>query len=162
MDFGLSCLRIHCDTQTSWMSNYKTVPVHFLTHYLRILLLSSRFCSRGKSLILYIFITLGFFVKISFTPLLFHAGGCLGCSKKRTRSRSYSLFAWSAGFFAKMVWHSKNLQTLSKSSIKLVFFRIFSEFVQFCQKNSSPDQLNELKLTILLLLTPKPSLDTKQ
>ena len=138
MDFGLSCLRIHCDTQTSWMSNYKTVPVHFLTHYLRILLLSSRFCSRGKSLILYIYFTLGFLAKISFTPLLFHAGGCLGCSKKRTRSRSYNLFAWSAVFFfAKMVWHSKNLQKLSKSSIKLVFFRICSEFFNFVRKTAA-------------------------
>ena len=57
------------------------------------------------------------------------------------------------GFLAKMVWHSKNLQKLSKSCIKLVFFRLFSEFVQFWLKNSSLNQLDEIKLTILLLLT---------
>jgi hypothetical protein len=60
-----------------------------------------------------------------------------------------------------MEWHSKNLQKLSKSIEKLLFFRIFSEFVQFWLENSSSNQLDELKLTILLLLTPKPSLEAK-
>ena len=62
-------------------------------------------------------------------------------------------------FSAKMEWHSKNLQKLSKSSEKLLLFRIFSEFVQFWLENSNPNQLGELKLTILLLLTPNPSLE---
>ena len=45
--------------------------------------------------------------------------------------------------------------------IQLVFFMIFSEFVQFWLENSRLDQLDELKLTILLLLTPKPSLEVE-
>jgi hypothetical protein len=61
-------------------------------------------------------------------------------------------------FSVEMEWHSKNLQKLSKSTAKLLFFRIFSEFVQFWLGNRGPNQLDELKLTILLLLTPKPSL----
>jgi hypothetical protein len=61
-------------------------------------------------------------------------------------------------FFSKNGMTFKNLQKLSKSSEKILFFRIFSEFVQFWLKNSNPNQLDELKLTILLLLIPKLSL----
>ena len=64
-------------------------------------------------------------------------------------------------FSAKMERHSKNLQKLSKSSEKLLFFRIFSEFVQFWLENSGPNQLDDLKLTILLLLTPMLSLEVE-
>ena len=42
--------------------------------------------------------TLGFLVKISFTQLLYHPGGCLGCPEKQTSSRNYNLFVWSAVF----------------------------------------------------------------
>ena len=59
-------------------------------------------------------------------------------------------------FFSQNGMTFKNLQKLSKSSEKLLFFRIFSKFVQFCLENSGPNQLGELKLTILLLLTPNP------
>ena len=48
-----------------------------------------------------------------------------------------------------------------KSSEKLLFFWIFSEFVQFWLENSGPNQLDELKWIILLLLTPKPSLEAE-
>ena len=48
--------------------------------------------------------TLGFLAKISFTPLLYHPGGCLGCPEKRTRSRNYNFFVWSAVFQPK--WNS--------------------------------------------------------
>ena len=41
-------------------------------------------------------ITLGFLAEISFTPLLYHPGGCLGCPEKGTRSRNYDLFVRSA------------------------------------------------------------------
>jgi hypothetical protein len=65
-------------------------------------------------------------------------------------------------FSVKMEWHSKNLQKLSKSSEKLLFLGIFSEFVQFWLENSSPNQLDKLKWIILLLLTPKPSLEVQK
>ena len=42
--------------------------------------------------------TLGFLAEISFTPLLYHPGGCLGCPEKGTRSRNYNLFVRSAVF----------------------------------------------------------------
>ena len=62
-------------------------------------------------------VTLGFLAKISFTPLLYHPGGCLGCPEKRASSRNYIfLFGLLCCFFAKMEWHSKKLQKLSKSS----------------------------------------------
>ena len=50
------------------------------------------------------------------------------------------------------------VQKLSKSSEKLLFFGILSEFVQFWLEKSGPNQLDELKWIILLLLKPKPSL----
>jgi hypothetical protein len=64
-------------------------------------------------------------------------------------------------FFSQNGITLKNLQKLSKSSEKLLFFRIFSEFVQFWLENSGPNQIGELKLTVLLLLTPKPSLEAE-
>jgi hypothetical protein len=36
--------------------------------------------------------TLGFLAEISFTPLLYHPGGFLGCPEKQTSSRNYNLF----------------------------------------------------------------------
>ena len=62
-------------------------------------------------------------------------------------------------FFSQNGMTFKNLQKLSKSSEKLLFFRIFSEFVQFWLENSGPNQLDELKWIILLLLTPMSSLE---
>jgi hypothetical protein len=38
--------------------------------------------------------TLGFLAKISFTPLLYQPGRCLGCPENRTSSRNYNLFGW--------------------------------------------------------------------
>ena len=42
--------------------------------------------------------TLGFLTEISFTPLLYHPGVCLGCPEKGTRSKNYNLFVRSAVF----------------------------------------------------------------
>ena len=75
-------------------------------------------------------------------------------------SRDLYLFVWSTVFQPK--WNDiKNLQKLSKSSEKLLFFGILSEFVQFWLENSGPNQLDELKWIILLLLKPKPSLEAE-
>ena len=105
--------------------------------------------------------TLGFLAKISFTPLLYHPGRCLGCPEKWKSSRNYNLFVWSAVFQPK--WNDiqksyKNYQNPVKS---YCFFGIFSEFVQSWPKISSPNQLDEIKWIILLLLTPKPSLEAE-
>ena len=64
-------------------------------------------------------------------------------------------------FFSQNGITLKNLQKLSKSSEKLLVFGILSEFVQFWLKNSGPNQLDELKWIILLLLKPKPSLEVE-
>ena len=64
-------------------------------------------------------------------------------------------------FFGQNGMTLKNLQKLSKSSEKLLFFGILSEFVQFWLENSGPNQLDELKWIILLLLKPKPSLEAE-
>ena len=64
-------------------------------------------------------------------------------------------------FFSQNEMTLKNLQKLSKSSEKLLVFGILSEFVQFWLKNSGPNQLDELKWIILLLLKPKPSLEAE-
>jgi hypothetical protein len=63
-----------------------------------------------------------------------------------------------------MLFFSQNGMTFeikSKSSEKLLVFRIFSEFVQFWLENSGSNQLDELKLTMLLLLTTKPFLEAE-
>ena len=62
--------------------------------------------------------TLGFLTEISFTPLLYHPGVCLGCPEKGTRSRNYNLLVWSAVFQPK--WNDiqktfKNYQNPVKS-----------------------------------------------
>ena len=44
--------------------------------------------------------TLGFLAKISFTPLLYHPVGCLGCPEKQTSSRNYDLFVCFLLFFS--------------------------------------------------------------
>ena len=62
-------------------------------------------------------------------------------------------------FSGKMDLHLKNLQKLSKSSEDLLLSRIFLEFVQFWVENRGPNLLDELKLTTLLLLTCKSSLE---
>jgi hypothetical protein len=51
--------------------------------------------------------------------------------------------------------------TMICSMEKLLFFGIFSKFVQFWLENSNPNQLDELKWIILLLLTPKPSIEAE-
>ena len=40
----------------------------------------------------------GFLAEISFTPLLYHPEGCLGCPEKRTSSKNYNLFVLIAVF----------------------------------------------------------------
>ena len=44
----------------------------------------------------YLVSTLGFLAEISFTPLLHHPGGSLGCPERQTSSRNYNLFVLSA------------------------------------------------------------------
>ena len=105
--------------------------------------------------------TLGFLAKISFTPLLYHPGGCLGCPEKQTSSRNYNLFVWSAVFQPKWNDIQKSYKNYQNPLKRYCFFGIFSEFVQFWLENSNPNQLDELKWIILLLLTPKPSLEAK-
>jgi hypothetical protein len=64
-------------------------------------------------------------------------------------------------FFSQNGMTFKKPTKSSKSSKKLLFFGIFSEFVQFWLENSGPNQLDELKWVMLLLLTPKPSLEVE-
>jgi hypothetical protein len=60
------------------------------------------------------------------------------------------------------LFFSQNGMTFKKATkIKLLFIGIFSKFVQFWLENSNPNQLDELKWIILLLLTPKPSLEAE-
>ena len=76
------------------------------------------------------------------------------------RNGQAHLFVWSA-FFSLNGMALKNLQKLTKSIENLLIFRIFSEFVQFWLKDSSQNQLDELNPIILLLLTPKTSLESE-
>ena len=55
--------------------------------------------------------TLGFLAEISFTSLLYHPRGCLGCPEKQIRSRKYNLFVWFAVFQPK--WN--NIQKTYKN-----------------------------------------------
>ena len=75
--------------------------------------------------------TLGFLAEISFTPLLYHPGGCLGCPEKRTSSRNYNLFVWSAVFQPK--WNDikktyKNYQNPVKSYCFLGYYQSLFNF----------------------------------
>ena len=78
--------------------------------------------------------------------------GVLGVQRSR-QAQETIICLFGLLFFSRNRMSFKNLQKWSKSSEKLLFFRIYSEFVQFCQENSGPNQLDELNLTILLLLT---------
>jgi hypothetical protein len=64
-------------------------------------------------------------------------------------------------FFSQNGMTFKKATKLSKSIEKLLLFGIFSKFVQFWLENIGPNQLDELKLAILLLLKPKPSLEAE-
>jgi len=64
-------------------------------------------------------------------------------------------------FFSQNGMTFKKATKLSKSIEKLLFFGIFSKFVQFWLENSGPNQLHELKWIILLLLKPKSSLEAE-
>ena len=75
--------------------------------------------------------TLGFLAEISFTPLLYHPGGCLGCPEKGTRSRNNNLFVKSAVFQSK--WNDvqktyKNHQNPVKSYCFLGYFQSWFNF----------------------------------
>jgi hypothetical protein len=61
------------------------------------------------------------------------------------------------------LFFSQNGMTFKKATKieKLLFFGIFSKFVQFWLENSGPNQLDELKWIKLLLLTPKLSLEAE-
>ena len=48
-----------------------------------------------------------------------------------------------------------------KKPTKIIKIQRKVTVAQFWLENSSPNQLDELKLTILLLLTPKPSLEAE-
>ena len=75
--------------------------------------------------------TLGFLAEISFTPLLYHPGGCLGCPEKKTRSRNYNLFVWSAVFQQKrndIQKTYKNHQNPVKSYFFLGYFQSLFNF----------------------------------
>ena len=70
--------------------------------------------------------TLGFLAKISFTPLSYHPGRCLGCPEKWKSPRNYNLFVWSAVFQPK--WNDirksyKNYQNTLKSYRFLAYFQ---------------------------------------
>ena len=75
--------------------------------------------------------TLGFLAEISFTPLSYHPGGCLGCPEKETRSRNYNLFVRSTVFQSK--WNDvqktyKNHQNPVKSYCVLGYFQSLFNF----------------------------------
>ena len=75
--------------------------------------------------------TLGFLAEISFKPLLYHPGGCLGCPEKWTSSRNYKLFVWSAVFQPK--WNDikktyKNYQNPLKSYCFSGYFQSLFNF----------------------------------
>ena len=78
-----------------------------------------------------IHLTLGFLAEISFTPLLYHPRGCLGCPEKRSSSRNYNLFVWSAVFQPK--WNNiqktyKNHQNPLKSYCFLGYLQSLFNF----------------------------------
>ena len=75
--------------------------------------------------------TLGFLAKISFTPLLYHPGGCLGCPEMWTISRNYNLFVWFAAFQPK--WNDiqksyKSYKNPLKSYCSLGYFQSLFNF----------------------------------
>ena len=79
----------------------------------------------------YVRSTLGFLAEIYFTPLLYHPGGCLGCPEKRSSSRNYNLFVWSAVFQPKcndIQKSYKNYQNPLKSYCFGDIFRVCSIF----------------------------------
>jgi hypothetical protein len=86
--------------------------------------------------------------------------GVLGVQRSR-QAQGTIICLFGPLFFSQNGMTFKKLQKLSKSMEKLLFFGIFSKFVQFWLENSSPNQLDELKWIILLLLTPKPSLEAE-
>jgi hypothetical protein len=75
--------------------------------------------------------TLGFLAEISFTPLLYHPGGCLGCPEKGTSSRNYNLLVLSAVFQPK--WNDikqtyRNYQNPVKSYCFLEYYQSLFNF----------------------------------
>ena len=62
-------------------------------------------------------------------------------------------------FFCQDGMAFKKPTKIIKIQWKVTVFRIFSEFVHFWLENSGPNQLDELKRIILLLLTPMSSLE---
>jgi hypothetical protein len=86
--------------------------------------------------------------------------GVLGV-QRRGQAQGTIICLFGLLFFSQNEMTFINQQKLSKSTERLLFFRIFSEFVQFWLKNSGPNQLGKFKLIIPLLLTPKPSLEAE-
>ena len=65
--------------------------------------------------------TLGFLAEISITPLLYHPGGCLGCSEKQKSSRNYNLLVCSAAFQPK--WNDiKKIYKIYQNPVKSYCF----------------------------------------
>ena len=68
--------------------------------------------------------TLEFLAEMSFTPLLCHSGGCLGCPEKLTSSRNYNLLG--PLFFSQNGINSKKPTKIIKIQWKVtVFWHIF-------------------------------------
>ena len=102
-------------------------------------------------------LTLGFLAQIPSLHYYTTLEGVLGVQRSG-KAQGTIIFLFGLLFFSQ---NGMNFKKPTKSSEKLLFFRIFSEFVQFWLENSGPNQLDEFKLTILLILTPKPSLEAE-
>ena len=82
---------------------------------------------------------LGFLAEISFTPLSYHPGGCLGCPEKQISSRNYNLFVRSTVFQPKLNKILKTYKNHQNPFQKLLLFGILSEFIQYWLENSNPN-----------------------
>ena len=81
--------------------------------------------------------TLGFLAEISFTPLLYHPGGPLGCSENRTSSRNYVLFAlFGLLFFSQNGMTLKNLvkSYCFCSILWFLLYKLWFETKRICQR----------------------------
>ena len=90
------------------------------------LLVLDRFCERTRHQR-----TLGFLAKISFTPLLYHPGRCLGCQEKRISTRNYNLFVWSAVFQLKWNDIQKSYKSYENPLKSYCFLGYFQSLFNF-------------------------------
>ena len=75
--------------------------------------------------------TLGFLAEISFTPLLYHPGGCIGCPEMQTSSRNYNLFVWFAVFQPKWSNIEKSYTNHQNSLKSYCFLGYFQSLFNF-------------------------------